>query len=77
MLDGHASHMSYEVIKLAMELNIILFQLPSHTSHITQPLDVVAFGTFKKEVTKVEELYTGAEQSILRRGCGLWTWIER
>ncbi|CAN0342927.1 unnamed protein product, partial [Pylaiella littoralis] len=42
-----------EVIRLAMNLKIILFQLPSHTSHITQPLDVVAFGRFKKSVTRV------------------------
>ncbi|CAN0392702.1 unnamed protein product, partial [Ectocarpus sp. 12 AP-2014] len=33
-----------------MDLNIVLFQLPPHTSHITQPLDV---GNFKREVTKV------------------------
>ncbi|CAB1105698.1 unnamed protein product [Ectocarpus sp. CCAP 1310/34] len=36
-----------------MNLKIILFQLPSQTSHITQPLDVVAFGRFKKSVTRV------------------------
>ncbi|CAB1120278.1 unnamed protein product [Ectocarpus sp. CCAP 1310/34] len=36
-----------------MNLKIILFQLPSHTSHITQPLDVVAFGRLKKSVTRV------------------------
>ncbi|CAB1103445.1 unnamed protein product [Ectocarpus sp. CCAP 1310/34] len=44
--DGHASHVSVEVIRLAMNLKIILSQLPSHTSHITQPLDVAAFGRF-------------------------------
>ncbi|CAB1116662.1 unnamed protein product [Ectocarpus sp. CCAP 1310/34] len=53
LLDGHASHVSVEVIRLAMNLKIILFQLPSHTSHITQPLDVVAFGRFKKSATRV------------------------
>ncbi|CAB1113168.1 unnamed protein product [Ectocarpus sp. CCAP 1310/34] len=51
--DGHASHVSVEVIRLAMNLKIVLFQLPSHTSHITQPLDVVAFGRFKKSVPSV------------------------
>lgn len=53
VLDGHASHVSFDVIKLARTLNIVLFQLPSHTSHITQPLDVAAFGSFKQEMTKV------------------------
>ncbi|CAB1111596.1 unnamed protein product [Ectocarpus sp. CCAP 1310/34] len=65
VLDGHASHVSYEFIKLAMDLNIILFKLPSHTSHITQPLDVVAFGTFKKEVTKVLQDYYHANGGLL------------
>ncbi|CAN0195608.1 unnamed protein product, partial [Ascophyllum nodosum] len=57
VLDGHASHVCYGVIKLAIELDIVLFQLPSHTSHITQPLGVAAFGSFKKEVTKVLTAY--------------------
>lgn len=41
LLDGRASHMSLEVIQLARSLNIELFQLPSHSSHIIQPLDVL------------------------------------
>ena len=50
VLDGHASHVNFDVIKLAKTLNIVLFQLPSHTSHITQPLDVAAFGSFKQQM---------------------------
>ena len=57
VLDGHASHVCYDVIKSAIELDIVLFQLPSHSSHITQPLDVAAFGSFKKEVAKVLTAY--------------------
>ncbi|CAM9361505.1 unnamed protein product [Ectocarpus sp. 4 AP-2014] len=50
--DGFASRvvLSSDAIRLAMNLNIVLFQLPPNTSHITQPLDV---GNFKREVTKV------------------------
>ena len=36
-----------------MSLNVELFQLPSHSSHMTKPLDVAAFGCFKKAVTVV------------------------
>ncbi|CAB1115050.1 unnamed protein product [Ectocarpus sp. CCAP 1310/34] len=50
VLDGHASHVSFEVIQLAKSLNIHLVQLPSHMSHVTLPLDVAGFGCFKKEV---------------------------
>ena len=53
VLDGHASHVNLDVIQLAMTLNIELFQLPSHSSHMTQPLDVAVFGCFKKAVTAV------------------------
>ncbi|CAN0015199.1 unnamed protein product, partial [Sphacelaria rigidula] len=35
MLDGHASHFTFEVIELAMPLNSELFQLPLHSSHTT------------------------------------------
>lgn len=51
VLDGHASHVNFEVIKLAKSLGIELFQLPSHSSHKTQPLDVACFGIFKRQVT--------------------------
>ena len=53
VLDGHASHVNLDVIQLAMSLNVELFQLPSHSSHMTQPLDVAAFGCFKKAATAV------------------------
>ncbi|CAB1105050.1 unnamed protein product [Ectocarpus sp. CCAP 1310/34] len=55
--DGHASHTTFDAISLAISLDIDLFQLPSHTSHITQPLDVGTFGTFKKELTGVLTAY--------------------
>ena len=53
MLAGHASHVNLDIIQLAMSLNIELFQLPSHSSHVTQSLDVASFGCFKKTVTAV------------------------
>ena len=53
VLDGHAPHVNLDVIHLEMSVNIELFQLPSHSSHMTQPLNVAAFGCFKKAVTAV------------------------
>ena len=46
--DGHKSHINPEVIKWALEDKIVLFVLPAHTSHVTQPLDVSCFGPLKK-----------------------------
>lgn len=41
--DGHGSHNNVEFVELARDENIILVELPSHTSHWTQPLDRSVF----------------------------------
>ena len=43
-LDGHASHISLDLIELARVNDVILFRLPAHTSHLLQPL---VLGVFK------------------------------
>jgi hypothetical protein len=48
LYDGHKSQVSLGLIDWAKELNLILFVLPPHTSHILQPLDVGCFGPFQK-----------------------------
>ena len=58
--DGHASHMSVELIKLARANNIHLLCLPSHTSHILQPLDVGVFKSFKSNFSKSCSSYRAA-----------------
>lgn len=47
LYDGHKSHISLTLTEWAKKRNVILFVLPPHTSHITQPLDVGVFGPFK------------------------------
>lgn len=46
--DGHASHITANMIALCMENNIDLLILPPHCSHLLQPLDVGVFGPLKK-----------------------------
>ncbi|CAB1097629.1 unnamed protein product [Ectocarpus sp. CCAP 1310/34] len=48
-------------------LNIHLVQLPSHMSHITQPLDVAGFGCFKKELTKAIQAFPATHGGALPR----------
>ncbi|THU90045.1 CENP-B protein, partial [Dendrothele bispora CBS 962.96] len=43
IFDQHESHLSYPVIKFALEHKIICIGLPPKTSGITQPLDVLCF----------------------------------
>ena len=47
--DGHASHISIEVIELARDNDIHLLCLPSHTTHLLQPLDVGVFKSLKSK----------------------------
>jgi hypothetical protein len=48
LYDGHKSHLSLTLTEWAKENNVVLFVLPPHSSHLTQPLDVGVFGPLKK-----------------------------
>ena len=47
ILDGHASHITLDVVQEARQAELDLLTLPSHTSHAMQPLDVSVFKPFK------------------------------
>ena len=59
LLDGHSSHYSPATIQLAAENQIILFTLPPHTTHVSQPLDRCCFSPLKAAWRQVcHEFYT-------------------
>jgi hypothetical protein len=43
MYDGHHSHDTLEIRKMAVQSNVELFKIPAHTTHRLQPLDVGVF----------------------------------
>ena len=47
LLDGHSSHYQPDVIQRAAEEQVIMFCLPPHTTHLTQPLDKGCFAPLK------------------------------
>ena len=47
-LDNHVIHLSLETIELARENVLHLVTFPPHCNHKLQPLDVFAFGPFKR-----------------------------
>ena len=49
MMDGHSSHYSLEMIKIAKKEGVILFTLPPNTTHLCQPMDKGPFGPLKLE----------------------------
>ena len=48
ILDGHANHMSLYTLYFAKQNGILMYCLPSHSSHLMQPLDVSVFHPFKE-----------------------------
>ena len=55
--DGHASHISIEILELARTNDVHLLCLPAHTTHILQPLDVGVFKSFKTFFSKACHKY--------------------
>ena len=60
IMDGHRTHMSIELIELAQSSGVHLLCLPSHTTHILQPLDVGIFKSFKSYFSKSCSKYLAA-----------------
>ena len=48
VLDGHSSHYQPELILYARKFSIILFCLPPHITHESQPLDTSVFKSLKQ-----------------------------
>ena len=55
--DGHHSHLTMDLIKLARENNIHLICFPPHCTHILQPLDVSVFSPVKDVWRKILKEY--------------------
>jgi hypothetical protein len=55
ILDGHGSHVNLEAIEQAQQFGLDMIALPSHTSHVLQPLDVNCFKPFKTTFKKEKD----------------------
>ena len=64
-VDGHASHISLDVIDLARENDIVLFCLPPHTTHALQPLDVSVFKSLKSHFSKAVQAVFFAKKDFI------------
>ena len=47
IFDGHGSHITYEFVSYCLERSILLLCLPSHSTHLLQPLDVGLFSPYQ------------------------------
>ena len=64
IVDGHSTHIDLEVSKLCRDLQIHLYCLPPHTSHVLQPLDVGFFSSLKVSWGKAFENYKFSNPGI-------------
>ena len=62
LFDGFGSHLTKQFVEYCDSRNIIPFSLPSHTSHLLQPLDVTVFQPFKHWHKRTVEI-------AVRTGC--------
>jgi hypothetical protein len=58
ILDGHGSHVTTNVVKMARSVGLDLLMLPSHTSYAMQPLDVSSFRPFKQAFRLLRNVWT-------------------
>lgn len=45
--DGHSTHIQLNILEKAKELGVEIIKLPSHASHLLQPLDLAVFKSMK------------------------------
>ena len=58
LVDGHSTHIDIEISEFCNAKSISLYSLPSHSSHITQPLDVGFYRPLKTAWKKAVAKYT-------------------
>ena len=68
ILDGFSGHKMDLFKSLAANNKIILIQLPAHSSHLTQPLDLLIFGAMKTyyKTTKCDSKIYGESSKLIR-----------
>ena len=68
ILDGYRSHKTTDFIYLCYQNNIHLLFLPSHTSHVLQPLNLSVFSSLKSHYrTEVSHLSLLTDSSLISK----------
>ena len=56
-LDGHSSRNDFDTVNYLKENDVHVITIPSHTSHVTQPIDVLICSPFKAYLKKNKSKY--------------------
>ena len=57
IIDGHTTHIDLDISQFCKEDRILLYCLPPHSSHISQPLDVGFFAPLKANWKKAVDSF--------------------
>ena len=68
-MDGYSSHYTLEFLEFCTKNDIIPFGLPTHSTHLLQPLDMVVFQLYK-------HYYRKALNSLVQEGVESITELE-
>ena len=76
IVDGHNSHVTLEVAKIAMDVGLDLLTLPSHTSHALQPLDVSIFKPLKQNFHQYRDYWMSRNIDVQATKVTLAQWVS-
>jgi hypothetical protein len=65
IVDQASAHVSGRILEYCQQHNVLLYMLPAHTTHLTQPVDVGIFGPMKN-------YYHQAEHELIMRRSEAW-----
>ncbi len=77
VLDGHGNHVTLETISQAQEMGLDMITLPSHASHVLQPLNASCFKPFKTTFKKVKNVTISRNNHMGSHKITLVGWVDQ
>jgi len=77
ILYGHGNHVTLETIEHAKDFGLDMITLPSHTSHVLQPLYVSCFKPFKTVFFKVRDATMSKNNQMEPNKIILIGWVDQ
>ena len=68
ILDGYASHFSWEFSSFYLEHGMLGLCLPPYSTHLLQPLDVRLFGPLQYSYSEEVDAWTRDHHDMIRKG---------
>jgi hypothetical protein len=77
ILDGHGFHITIQTLEHVIELGLEMVTLPTHTSYVLQPLDVIYFKPFKTTFRKERDSNMVKNNYLEPNKVTLAAWVDK